>query len=98
MSLLTDLQSTGLPVAYRFFQKPQATPFIVYYQTDSNNFPADNKVYQHIMGYTIELYTDTKRPDLEALVEQALENYVWEKSEEYVDSEKCFEIIYDVEV
>lgn len=98
MSLLTDLQSTGIPVAYRSFREPQATPFIVYYQTDSNNFSADNKVYQHIMGYTIELYTDQKSPDHEALVEQALNDYVWEKSETYVDSEKCFEIIYDVEV
>lgn len=96
--LYNALLTLNIPVAYRGFRTPQHCPYIIYYQDTSNNFAADNRVYQHIMGYSVELYTETKDPELEAQLEQALDSYVWRKSEDYIDSEKTFIISYDLEV
>lgn len=94
------LQSTGLPVAYRAFPADQAPdlPFLCYLCTSSNNFDADDRVYFPVQQVDVELYTATKRPDLEQKVEAALSGLCWEKSEEYLDDERCYEIIYEIEV
>ena len=98
--LKTLLESTGLPVAYRAFPVGQAPdlPFICYLVEYSNNFDADNRVYYPINHITIELYTEFKNPDTEALVETALKDICWEKTEEYLDDERCYEITYEIEV
>ena len=94
------LRSTGLPVAYRAFPAGQAPflPFICYLCTTSNNFDADDQVYFPVQQINVELYTAEKQPDVEALVETALSGLCWEKSEEYLDDERCYEIIYEIEV
>lgn len=94
------LATTGLPVAYRAFPAGNAPPlpFICYLLSYTNNFDADNRVYQVINRVTIELYTEAKDPATEALVETALDGICWEKSEEYLDDERCYEIIYEIEV
>lgn len=98
--ILAMLERTGLPVAYRAFPDGQAPslPFICYFLASSNNFCADNAVYQPINRITIELYTQHKDPAAEAAVERALAAHCWEKSEEYLDDENCYEIIYEIEV
>ena len=98
--LKTLLESTGLPVAYRAFPVGQAPdlPFICYLVEYSNNFDADNRVYHPINHISIELYTEFKNPDAEALVETALKDICWEKTEEYLDDERCYEILYEIEV
>ena len=98
--LKTLLESTGLPVAYRAFPVGQAPdlPFICYLVEYSNNFDADNRVYHPINHISIELYKKIKNPDAEALVETALKDICWEKTEEYLDDERCFEIVYEIEV
>ena len=55
-------------------------------------------VYQVINRITIELYTESKAPEAENAVEAALKDLCWEKSEEYLDDEQCYEIIYEIEV
>ena len=94
------LMQTGIPVAYRAFPVNQAPPlpFICYLYSYSNNFDADNQVYQKIGHISIELYTQSKSPEVEGAVETVLQNMCWEKSEEYLDDEKCYEIIYEIEV
>ncbi len=100
--LKTILASTGLPVAYLKFpaDDEQDLPVICFRETGTNNFAADDKVFQKISDFDIELYTTFKSPATEALVEQALADasIVWEKTEEYLDTEKCYEIIYEIEV
>lgn len=98
--LKTLLESTGLPVAYRAFPVGQAPPlpFICYLVDYSNNFDADNRVYHPIDHISIELYTEYKDPASETLVETALQNICWEKTEEYLDDERCYEILYEIEV
>lgn len=99
-NLKTLLESTGLPVAYRAFPVGQAPdlPFICYLVEYSNNFDADNRVYHPINHISIELYTEFKNPDTEALVETALKDICWEKTEDYLDDERCYEISYEIEV
>ena len=92
------LETTGLPVAYRAFPVGNAPPlpFICYLFSSTNNFNADDVVYQVINRITIELYS--KAPEAENAVEAALKDLCWEKSEEYLDDEQCYEIIYEIEV
>nr|DAJ16794.1 MAG TPA: tail completion protein [Myoviridae sp. ctO7l1] len=94
------LEATGIPVAYRAFPvgKAPSLPFICYRFSYTNNFNADDRVYQVINRVTIELYIEVKDPATEALVEAALDGLCWEKSEEYLDDERCYEIIYEIEV
>ena len=100
------LSSTGLPVAYYCFPSDDPEnpvpplPFLVYLVTGTNNFSADGIVYHCIQSVQIELYTDLKDPALEAVVEKALADagIYWERSETYIESERCWETIYSVEV
>lgn len=100
--LYTLLKKTNLPVVYNAWDEGAAPnlPYIVYRQTGSNNFGADNRVYYSAMPVDVELYTKNKSPATEALVETELNgaSIFWEKSETYLDTEKCFEIIYEIEV
>ncbi len=94
------LSSTGLPVAYRAFQEGEAPslPFICFLVPGSNNFAADGCVYFKANRVQIELYTKYKDLESEGKVEEALSSFFWEKTEEYIESEKCFQIVYELEV
>ncbi len=47
----------------------------------------------------IELYTDEKNPETEALVEDVLDEHeiFYEKTEVWIESEKLYEILYSFE-
>ena len=94
------LVSTGLPVTYRAWPEAAAPPlpFLCYLEAYSNNFVADGTVYVPISHVQVELYTALKDPAAEAKVEQALSQLVWQKTETYIDTEKCYQILYEIEV
>lgn len=94
------LKTTGLPVTYRAWQEGAAPPlpYICYLVAYSNNFAADGVVYEKIDHIQVELYTALKDPEAEEKIETALSSFVWEKDETYIDSEKCYEIMYEIEV
>lgn len=94
------LKSTGIPVTYYAWPENQAPqlPFICYLTPGSNNFAADGLVYYPITQVNVELYTKIKSPETEAKVEGALASIFWDKSETYIDSEKCYQIVYEIEV
>lgn len=94
------LDSTGLPVAERCFTEDDAPglPFICYLTEGSNNFGADGIVYYSAMKVSVELYTKRKDESIEAMVENALASFYWEKSEEYIDDEDCHLTTYELEV
>jgi len=75
-------------------------PFICYLETNTNNFLADNRVYQKLQGVEIELYTRNKDIVSETLIETALNenNIIWNKTEDYINSEKCFLIVYEITI
>lgn len=89
-------------VAYRQFKEgtAPALPFVVYYVDGTDNFDADDKVYLKRQNIIVELYTATKSPSTEELIETALDNagIPWESTESYIDTESCYLIAYNVEV
>lgn len=89
-------------VAYRAFPVGAAPslPFICFYEVDSNNFVADSKVYHKITEVNIELYSDRKDQAAESAVESMLNDnqLVWDKSENYINSENMLQIVYGIEI
>ena len=63
-------------------------------------FGADGKVYFKAKQLDLELYTDKKMPELEEQVEAVLDAYelFYEKTETYIESEKLYEVLYEMEV
>lgn len=98
----TLLKTSGLPVVYRAWPDGSAPPlpWICYLETSPDNFAADGGVYHSSRGITVELYTRHKSPDVEAQVEAVLTGagIYWEKTETYIDSERCYQFSYDIEV
>ena len=98
--LKTTLENTGLPVTYRAWPEGEAPglPFICYFCEDDDPLFADATVYYSSTKVRVELYTKHKDFEREALVETALRGYPWEKSEIYLSTEKCYMILYEIEV
>lgn len=100
--VLDMLDETGLPSAYHHFAEGESPdpPFLVFLFPESDNFGADNRVYQKIDVLNIELYTDRKDPEIEADVEAVLSNHdlFYNKSEVWIESEKLYEVMYSTEV
>lgn len=94
------LKSTGMPVAYHHYVSPPKLPYLVYLFAYSSNFGADNKVYLEQNNYQVELYTKTKDPGREKLLEDLFDNneIYWEKSETYIESEKMYQVIYEIKI
>lgn len=97
---LKSIDGFSQKVAYRAFPvgKAPKLPFICYLATQTDNFDADNKVYHVLQGVDVELYTAKKSVETEELIEAKFEelNIVWDKYEEWIDSQECYEIIYSI--
>lgn len=99
---LYTILSAVYPAAYWSFPEGEAPamPYLVYFESSSDNFGADNKVYHHRKRVSVELLTKKKDPTAEAAVEAALDanDIYWEKQETHLDDEDAYEVIYDMEV
>ena len=97
-TLFTLLKTTNLPVAYHHFTSPPTPPYIVYLFSYSSNFGADNKVYDAEKNFQVELYTKTKDPTSEALIEGLFDasDIYWDKTETYIDSEGLYQVLYEI--
>ena len=97
-ALFNLLKSTGLPVAYHHFTSPPSPPYIVYLFAYSSNFGADNKVHSQADNYQVELYTKTKDPAAEALIEGLFDanDIYWDKTETYIESEGLYQVLYEI--
>lgn len=103
-----DLKTLGeelqkiYPTAYWSFPEKQAPsmPYIVYFQTPSENMAADNKVYFPRNTVAVELYTRYKDTTAEAALEAFFDknDIFWQKSETHLDDENAYEVIYEIEV
>lgn len=94
--------SIGLDYAYYQFPEAsgQAPPFVLFYYPEDNDFVADGCNYVKKCSLIIELYTDNKDFEMEAAVETVLKNngFVYSRAEQYIDSERMYEVIYSTEV
>ena len=100
--LIQILKEIGLPFAYDHFAEGESPepPFLCYLLPGSDNFAADGRAYFKIDDVHIELYTDLKDPVLERRLENVLDahNIFYDKSETWIDSEKLYEVLYEMEV
>ena len=96
------LEEAGLPLAYDHFAEGEspAPPFLIFLFPSSDNFSADGIVYQRIDALHIELYTDSKQPDVERRLETVLDRHgiFYEKTEVWIDTERLYEVLYATEV
>ena len=96
------LETIGVPVAYYQFKEGtgQQPPFVCFFYGNSNDVIADNSNYLRVDRLFVELYTDEKDFALEKSVETTLNNYgiVFDKSEEYIDSERMHVTVYQSDV
>lgn len=96
------LSEVGLPYEYDHFTIHNwiEPPFLVWRIPESDNFVADGITYVKIDVLNIELYSDIKDWDNEKKVEDILEKYgiAYQKTESYLESEKMYEVLYEMEV
>ena len=96
------IKETGPPFAYHHFAEGESPepPFLIFLSSGENNFSADNYMYFSFKKFNIELYTDRKAPETEEKVEKILKKYqiFYNKSEIWIESEKLYEILYEMEV
>ena len=64
------------------------------------NFAADGITYFKRSQLDIELYTDLKQPELEETIEAVLLEHgiFYGKSEVWIESERLYEVLYEMEV
>lgn len=97
--LKTILEQLNIPVAYNHFNTATTPPFLIYRRASQSNFGADNKVYEKINNYYIELYTEYKDVELEEQLEELLNSYdifFNVEGEEYINDEKMYQIVYSI--
>lgn len=96
------VEQINIPSAYHHFAEGEVVnpPFLVYLYPSSNNFSADGKVYCKINRLDFELYTDKKDTKLERQVEAVLDKHglFYEKTEVWIEKEKLYEVLYEMEV
>ena len=96
------LDEIGLPYTYDHWDTESVPelPWIVFTYPGRDDFVADDGIYQKIISLHIDLYTDQKDLQTEAMVEQVLEQngIVYTKEETYIASEKMYEITYETEL
>lgn len=96
------LEKSGLPVAYRQFEKEDnvSLPFITFFRETDDNIPADDKVYKKIHNCRVELCTALKNLALENTVEKLFdENEIfYEADEVYIEDEKMYMVVYDIQI
>ena len=88
------LAETEIPFAYDHFAEGESPdpPFICFLFPGSDNFAADNVVYMEFSNLSIELYTDRVEAVLNA------HELFWNKSEVWIESEKLYEVLYQMTV
>ena len=93
---------TGLPFAYHHFAEGESPepPFLIFLSPGENTFGADNLMYHSFKELDIELYTNEKSPETEMEIERILKhhNIFYNKTETWIESEKLYEILYEMEV
>jgi|SRR5690625_4835712 len=101
--LVSLLRATGYPVAYSHFTATANNPvpkppYITYLTPYTTNFRGDNRVIHKITNVDIELYTDKKDLEAEAIMEDLFdENEIpYDSTETYIESENVFQRIYEV--
>ena len=89
-----------IPHTYMFYPEKEVPepPYFVWYFSETDNIGADDKVYVEVLIPVIELYTRNKSFADEHKLEAVLNacGFFWQKTTEYIDSEKMYMTIYEL--
>ncbi|MFF5994794.1 hypothetical protein AAGS61_08525 [Lysinibacillus sp. KU-BSD001] len=96
--LVTELENLNIPLAYHSFEEYTAPPFLIYLDTDSDNFGADDVVYHEVTNIDIELYTEIVDDQLEKQLKDVLTaaNLYYDWSRVYIKEEKVYKTTFEV--
>lgn len=96
------IEEMDLPFAYHHFAEGEAPelPYLIYLYPESIEFSADGKVYAKGSTLQIELYCEVRDLALERSIEEILDSYdlFYHKQEVFIESERFYEILYELEV
>lgn len=94
------LAPLGIPFAFHHWENPPKMPYGVYFDNYTDNFVADGIAYVVFTHVNIELYVRQRDPDLEGRLEDILTaaELYWDKSVSWVESERYFQVAYEIEV
>lgn len=94
------LDELGIPFTFHHWEKPPQMPYGLYFDDSTDNFEADDIAYAVIRHFNIELYVRQRDPDLEERLETILTDagIYWDKYAAYIDSERYYQISYEIEV
>lgn len=98
--IATMVASFSLPYAYHHFDEEQQRtlkpPYVRWYFNGIDDLYADNINFQRVQELRIELYTDFKDFEREAVIEGVLAENGWayDKIDSYLDSEKVYVTTY----
>lgn len=100
--VLTMLKKIGIPIAYDHFAEGESPkpPFCVYLYPKADNFAADGVAFYKQDILHVEVYTNKKDVSLEDKIEAVFDEYglFYAKSEVWIQSEKLYEVLYQMEV
>ncbi len=92
-------EKQGFNYAYNHFDKDVKPPYLVGKCEETDNFNADNKVYMLKQNVVLDLIVDKKDLELENKVEEhILFDVNWDKEENYIESERVYNIKYRFEI
>lgn len=96
------LDGVGIPVAFRAFEQENAKPlpFICWLYLNDEAFAADGVAYFSTRRVHVELYTEYVDFALEQKLEDVLKKagLFFTKSMEYIESEGCYQILYELNI
>lgn len=94
------LAPLGIPFTFHHWERPPKLPYGVYFDDSTNNFEADNIAYVVIRNFNVELYVRQRDPDLEGRLEDIFNKaeLYWDKDAAYIESERFYQIAYEIEV
>lgn len=98
--LKTRCLAQGFQYAYGVFKKPVEPPHLVAICRDTNNFMADNKVYDKDMPIQLVYTYINKDVDMQNKIEDIiLSDVTWNKTEEtYLSDEEVWQVSYFFEI
>lgn len=101
----TLLEKSGIPFKYHHWNKtpdgtPPPIPFGVFVFVGSNNLIADSSTYHKGHRVRAEIYTEFHDPAVMSAFENVLDmaEIPYQSDETYIDSEKMYVNIYELEV
>ena len=98
--LATRCEKENIQYAYGVFQKPVSPPHLIALETDTDNFMADNQVFNRKGTIQLDLTMDYIDFDLINKVEnKILYDVCWNKTDTtYLSDEKIWQVSYFFEI